>query len=994
MRCPSIGATYTAQHLLRPPKGPRTNPRVYISRLQLLTGMVTEAGVQPECKDGIPLDPTVQLAMEWFNNANADVRENAVKLVAACYAHAGLRRIEKYLANIRQAQREIFDEEFERVDSGDGLGAGGDAPPHACPESCLLAASLARTGIWLEGPEAQGAMAKVKKQNLKTKAAKGKAKPTGKGAAGGGAGGGLVTNKKFGQHLLRNPGIVDKILNAADLKPSDTAFEIGPGTGNLTMKLLESCKRVIACEIDPRMASEVRKRAQGAGRMNLEVRESDCLKEKWPVFDVCVANLPYQISSPFTFKLLAHRPAFRCAVLMFQKEFAERLIAKVGEKQYGRLAVNTSLFVKVSCVCKVGRMNFTPPPEVDSMIVPRFPPIEVDFREWDGLMRICFGRKRKTLRSSFCMSYTLKTLEDNYLTWCALTGNRPEKKGSMKEKVIEVLSSLKLADQRAIKIDLDTYFKLLLEFNRRGIHFTNMNVGAKIGDSVGQLPDALFDEGDEDADDGMEVGETVYMQNASSDFLITFIPRWPWGVLLLLRCLAEEAEFVEEASESTRDPTTLLLDTWGFGPGTRQKNFEVAIKSHPYILVQFFAPWCGHCKQFAPEYAKAAQQLKQTNQPIRLAKVDATAEVKLAEDHGVRGYPTIRLFIDGRDQEYTGGRTEQSIVTWVLKKAGPPALELETVEAAEAFEKENRLAVFCFCDPAARAAFEQAARQIEDVMFAYSTAPEVAAKYEASMPSVKMFFPHDEQSALFTGDLNSAQDIEAFVKAHRHPMVTDFSGETAAELFSDGRPILFLFRDKDPKGEAAEKALRAAAGQLQRRLLVALSGSSEPMDQRLMDYVSVDVEELPTARLVTDPQGAMAKYRLSGEITEAALLGFVQDFEAGRLEKYLKSEPVPASQPGPVYTLVQSTFDSIVKDPTKDVLVEFYAPWCGHCKKLEPVYNAVAQKLQGVSSITIAKIDATANDVDGVDIEGFPTIKFWRADSKEEPLDYDGDRDV
>ena len=216
---------------------------------------------------------------------------------------------------------------------------------------------------------------------------------------------------------------------------------------------------------------------------------------KWPIFDVCVANLPYQISSPFTFKLLAHRPAFRCAVLMFQKEFAERLIAKVGESQYGRLAVNTSLFVKVTCVCKVGRMNFTPPPEVDSMvvkIVPRFPPIEVDFREWDGLMRICFGRKRKTLRSSFCMSYTLKTLEDNYTTWCALTGCKPDRR-NMKDKVVEVLAALKLSDKRAIKIDLDTYFKLLLEFNTRGIHFTNVNVGTKIGESdAPQLPDDLF----------------------------------------------------------------------------------------------------------------------------------------------------------------------------------------------------------------------------------------------------------------------------------------------------------------------------------------------------------------------------------------------------------------------------------------------------------------------------------------------------------------------
>merc|ERR550532_1571070 len=171
-----------------------------------------------------------------------------------------------------------------------------------------------------------------------------------------------------------------------------------------------------------------------AGKTNLEVKEGDCLRGTWPAFDVCAANLPYQISSPFTFRLLAHRPLFRCAILMFQKEFAERLIAPVGHKQYGRLAVNTRLFVKVSCVCKVSKGSFTPPPEVDSMvvkIVPREPPIEVNFREWDGLMRICFGRKRKTLRASFCTKTTVKMLEENYQTWCALTGG-PPRQGPMK----------------------------------------------------------------------------------------------------------------------------------------------------------------------------------------------------------------------------------------------------------------------------------------------------------------------------------------------------------------------------------------------------------------------------------------------------------------------------------------------------------------------------------------------------------------------------------
>lgn len=313
----------------------------------------------------------------------------------------------------------------------------------------------------------------------------------------------LPVNKKHGQHMLKNPGIVDKIVAAADIKPSDTVFEIGPGTGNLTMRLLESGKRVVAHEIDPRMAAEVRKRAANAGKTNLEVRETDVLRGEWPVFDVCTANLPYQISSPFVFRLLAHRSSFRCAVLMFQKEFAERLIAKVGESQYGRLALNTQLFVKVSCVCKVSKGSFNPPPEVDSMVVrmvPREPPIEVDFREWDGLMRICFGRKRKTLRSSFCTSHTLKMLEENYKTWCALTGSKPAKE-SLKELVLGALEAQQLSDQRAIKIELDTFFRLLLEFNKRGIHFSNANAGAKVGERQEPTMD-FFEEGGEGDDQG------------------------------------------------------------------------------------------------------------------------------------------------------------------------------------------------------------------------------------------------------------------------------------------------------------------------------------------------------------------------------------------------------------------------------------------------------------------------------------------------------------
>lgn len=118
-KCPAAGAPFTASFVIRPPKKKTVPPRVFSSRLQLLTALVSEVGLQPEGRDGLSLEPTVQTAMEWFNNSNADVRESAVKLVAACYVRVGIKRIEPYLEKLRQVQREVFDAEFEKLSKKD-----------------------------------------------------------------------------------------------------------------------------------------------------------------------------------------------------------------------------------------------------------------------------------------------------------------------------------------------------------------------------------------------------------------------------------------------------------------------------------------------------------------------------------------------------------------------------------------------------------------------------------------------------------------------------------------------------------------------------------------------------------------------------------------------------------------------------------------------------------------------------------------------------------
>jgi 18S rRNA (adenine1779-N6/adenine1780-N6)-dimethyltransferase len=134
----------------------------------------------------------------------------------------------------------------------------------------------------------------------------------------------------------------------------------------------------------------------------------DFMKAELPYFDVCISNTPYQISSVLVFKLLEHRPMFRSAVLMFQREFALRLIARPGAELYCRLSVNVQLYAKVEHVMKVGKNNFRPPPQVESSVVrlePRNPPPPVDFKEWDGLMRILFVRKNKVKKCAPIVSY-------------------------------------------------------------------------------------------------------------------------------------------------------------------------------------------------------------------------------------------------------------------------------------------------------------------------------------------------------------------------------------------------------------------------------------------------------------------------------------------------------------------------------------------------------------------------------------------------------------
>lgn len=224
------------------------------------------------------------------------------------------------------------------------------------------------------------------------------------------------------------------------------------------------------------MAAELAKRVQGTSEQRkLQIIVGDFIDADLPYFDVCISNTPYQISSPLTFKLLRHRPLFRSAVLMFQREFALRLVARPGDELYCRLSVNVQLLAKVTHIMKISKNSFKPPPQVESSVVriePISPPPPINFDEWDGLVRILFSRKNKTAAANFKSSGVYEMLEKNFKTYCSVKGMTVPNIVDYKTKIDLILRKTGLSEARAAKMDINDFLKILVSFNEEGFHFS------------------------------------------------------------------------------------------------------------------------------------------------------------------------------------------------------------------------------------------------------------------------------------------------------------------------------------------------------------------------------------------------------------------------------------------------------------------------------------------------------------------------------------------
>ncbi|XP_071794780.1 protein disulfide-isomerase A3-like [Asterias amurensis] len=435
-------------------------------------------------------------------------------------------------------------------------------------------------------------------------------------------------------------------------------------------------------------------------------------------------------------------------------------------------------------------------------------------------------------------------------------------------------------------------------------------------------------------------------------------------------------------------------------------GFEAEAKGRDIMLVEFFAPWCGHCKKLAPEYEVAATALAKNDPPVPLAKVDCTDESggkDTCGKYGVSGYPTLKIFRNGAvSADYSGPRDSAGIVSHMKKMAGPLAKEISSVADMEKVLSKTETTViagFFSKDNNEKAAFVQAAGKLhENYKFVYTLSEAVSKNYGFS-DAVALFRPRFLKNKFEEGILQMTEavtksNIEKFAEINGLGMCGVMKADNK-DLFK--KPVVVAYfkvdYEKNPKGTNYFRNRVMKIAKKYNELTFAIASKAE--FAREMDGLGFAVDSDAVNVAAWGPDGD--KFKMEEEFTTdgKALDAFVAKFVAGEIPNHLKSEPIPEPNDGPVKVVVGNNFKDIVMDETKDVLIEFYAPWCGHCKNLEPKYNELGEKLKDVEHVTIAKMDATANDSPGqYAVSGFPTIYWAPANDKNNPRKYQGGREV
>ncbi|XP_074296655.1 protein disulfide-isomerase-like [Silene latifolia] len=460
------------------------------------------------------------------------------------------------------------------------------------------------------------------------------------------------------------------------------------------------------------------------------------------------------------------------------------------------------------------------------------------------------------------------------------------------------------------------------------------------------------------------------------------------SLVLLLTFLSS---YVSADEEVATQQFVLTLD---------HSNFSSTVPNHDFMVVEFYAPWCGHCKKLEPEFEKAAAALSSHDPAIVLAKVDANEDSnkELASQYDVKGFPTIVILRNGGKsvQEYKGPREADGIVEYLKKQSGPASFEIKSSEDATTFIGDNKVVIVgIFSDFSGEeyTNFSALAEKLRsEYEFGHTLDAKLLPKGESSVtkPTIRLFKPFDELVVDFSDFHVDA--IEEFIEKSSTPTVTIFSKDPAnhpyvVKFFNSPSAKALLFLNFTTDFDSFKSKYEQVAAEYKSNGISFLLGDLDA-SKGALQYFGVTEEQVPLIIVQTN----VGKKYLKTKVQPDQIAEWIKDYTEGKVSAHVKSEPIPESNSEPVKVVVADTLNELVLNSGKNVLLEFYAPWCGHCQKLAPILDEVALSFKDDPDVVIAKLDATANDItdEAFDVKGYPTLYFRTASGKLEQ--FEGDR--
>ncbi|XP_009338035.2 protein disulfide isomerase-like 1-6 [Pyrus x bretschneideri] len=420
-------------------------------------------------------------------------------------------------------------------------------------------------------------------------------------------------------------------------------------------------------------------------------------------------------------------------------------------------------------------------------------------------------------------------------------------------------------------------------------------------------------------------------------------------------------------------------------------NTKRVIENNEYVLVLGYAPWCARSAELMPQFAEAATALKELGSPLLMAKLDAERHAKTASSLEIKGFPTLLLFVNGTSQAYTGGFSAEEIVIWARKKTGEPVIRISSVtEAAEFLKKSDIfvLGLFENFEGPEHKEFVKAAAADSAIQFVEVSNIEVA----------NVLFPNVKPTNVFLGIVKSeperytayegtfrVDEILQFLDYNKFPLVNRLTEANSAKVYSSPIQLqVHVFADADDFKKLLEP-LQDVARQFKSKILFIYIDITD--ENLAKPYLTVyGLEESNSAVVTAFDIRGNSKYLLESNPSPSNLEEFCSGLLRGTVSPHFKSQPIPDNKNVTVQSIVGKTFDDLVLNSHKNVVLEVYTPWCITCETTAKHVEKLAKHFKSVDNLLFARIDASANEHPKLQVSDYPTLLLYTANDKGNPI--------